>query len=310
MNELVIFHKQLGDTVLLEPVLRKIALANGHPVQLLCPSQFAPLVDLMPHTHMAKGKERWMPDRVSAYDWGGRTTRAAAITLCRDKRLLISYPFFVKRRHHWVFNEVTLEPYLDRYISRYYWESTKKESPMNDFSPTRLDAPPEDWKPNFFKPEPYILFNPVSAWKRKCYSVDCWVEVFGALAKSGLERVLMTGGDDDWQRQHCAEIAARSPLQIEDVSGVTSLREYLYLISRANRVLCVDGAAAHLARAFGRPCLTIFGPSPRKIWHMEDELNLAVDASYYSDETRPEACIIPASDIIHTFARLATGTST
>ncbi len=308
MNELVIFHKQLGDTVLLEPTLRKIALANGHSVQLLCPSQFAPLIELMPHTHMAKGKGRWMPDRVRAYDWGGRTTRAAAITLCRDKRLLISYPFYIKRRHHWVFNQVTIEPFLDRYISRYYWECTKTENPVNDFSPTRLDMPPEDWKPKFLTPEPYILFNPVSAWKRKCYSVDSWVEVFSALAKSGIARVLMTGGDVDWQRQHCAEIAAKSLMQIEDVSGRTSLRGYLYLISRANHVLCVDGAAAHLARAFGRPCLTVFGPTPRNIWHQEDAINLAVDASNYSAEYRPDTHIIPPIDVVRAFNLLVSGT--
>ena len=44
MGELVILHKQLGDTVLLEPVLRKIAHLTGERVHLLCPPQWRPLI--------------------------------------------------------------------------------------------------------------------------------------------------------------------------------------------------------------------------------------------------------------------------
>jgi hypothetical protein len=46
---LVIFHKQLGDLILLEPALRRLARANGHSVDLITRSGFQPLGSLMPH---------------------------------------------------------------------------------------------------------------------------------------------------------------------------------------------------------------------------------------------------------------------
>jgi hypothetical protein len=46
MSRLVIFNKQLGDTVLLEPVLRRHAQAAGGLVELICPAALAPLIEL------------------------------------------------------------------------------------------------------------------------------------------------------------------------------------------------------------------------------------------------------------------------
>jgi hypothetical protein len=106
MGELVILHKQLGDTVLLEPVLRKIAHFTGERVHLLCPPQWRPIIELMPHTQFATGKRRWMPDRLRALDSGGRTTRAAAFTFCREKVLLVPEPGWVTRTHSAVYSQI------------------------------------------------------------------------------------------------------------------------------------------------------------------------------------------------------------
>jgi len=300
MSELVIFHKQLGDTVLLEPVLRKLAEASGAQVELLCPRQFAPVIELMPHTRLAAGRSRWFPDRLWAYDWGGKTTRAAAITFCREKHLLIPNADWVTRLHRMVFSHVQVEPYLDRYISGYFWDHTGAGTVKTEFTPVKLELPPEEWRSQMRIEEPYMLLNPVSAWKRKSYDAEKWGDVLIGVRDLGFSRVLMTGGTDEWQREHCMQImaaAAARSVTVTDISGKTDLKEFLYIISRAKMVLCVDGAAAHLARGFRVPCVTIFGPSYRKIWHQTDEKNLCVYAFDHSDELRPNAASIPVEAV-------------
>lgn len=273
MSELVIFHKQLGDTVLLEPVLRKLAAASGGQVELLCPRQFAPVIELMPHTRLAAGRGRWFPDRLWAYDWGGKTTRAAALTFCREKHLLIPNADYAVGWRRRVFSAVNVEAYAGRYVAQYLWDHTPVAG-TSAFAPPLLAPPPQGWMPSGYTPDPYILLNPVSAWKRKSYEPGKWVEVLAQVSDRGFSRVVLTGGTDDWQREHCALItegAVKNGIQVEDFTGRTTLREFLFLIAHAAAVLCVDGAAAHVARAFQVPCVTLFGPSYRWLWHLDGD---------------------------------------
>ncbi|MDH4455380.1 MAG: glycosyltransferase family 9 protein [Verrucomicrobiota bacterium] len=309
MSDLVLFHKQLGDTVLLEPVLRKLAAASGEQVHLLCPRQMEPLVSLMPHTRMAAGRGRWLPDRVWAYDWSGRSTRAAALTLCREKHLLIPNPSWVTRKHRWFFSRVHAEPYLGRYLARYFWDHTEVDAGGLPFSMPQLALPPAEWQPadaDLAQPG-YVLLNPVSAWKRKCYDAPKWAAVLKGAHDLGCYRVVMTGGKESWQMEHCASIvehASRLGLTVTDASGRTSLQGYMHLISRASMVFCIDGAAAHLARAFGVPCLTLFGPTLRWQWHAEDKTNIALDATPYSTDPRPPTSLIPVEKVLEALQRI------
>lgn len=308
MSALVVFHKQLGDTVLLEPVLRKLAAASGGQVSLVCSRNLEPLISLMPHTRLAAGRQRWLPDCLWAYDWGSRTIRASLPTLCRDKHLVIPNPLWVRFMHRRVFRQIHPEPYEDRYISRYFWDVTSVAGGEGVFTPVRLESPPAGWAAPDWRNEPYLLLNPVSAWKRKNYDAPKWARVLAHVRSLGLPRVVMSGGTDDWQREHCAEIAAAAAalgVAVEDISGRTTLPQFMHLVSRARMVLCVDGAAAHLARGFSVPCVTIFGPSYRSMWHLEDALNAALDASDFSSEQRPSATLVPPEAVMAAVTRLA-----
>ncbi|MBE7498375.1 MAG: hypothetical protein HS117_25840 [Verrucomicrobiaceae bacterium] len=299
MGDLVIFHKQLGDTVLLEPVLRKIALASGQPVQLLCPASLHSLLALMPHTSPVQGRHRWLPDRLWAFDWGGRTTRASAVTFCREKHLLIPNRDWVTRAHRAIFSEVHVKPYLDRYIARYMWDETPVPEPPGGFEPPVLEKPPADWTREGLCPEePFLLFNPVSAWQRKCYEPAKWAPALRCAHELGLKRIVMTGGMEPWHYEHCAQIAKEAGVELTDVSGMTNLPEFMHLISRARMVLCVDGAASHLARGFGVPSVTLFGPSYTWMWHLADPRHLAVDASDFSAEPRPPTSVVPPEKVV------------
>jgi len=308
LSLLVIFHKQLGDIVLLEPVLRKLAEASGEQVELLCPRQFAPVIELMPHTRLAAGRGRWFPDRLWAYDWGGKTTRAAAITFCREKHLLIPPSRdWVKWSHRRVFSSIQVQLYNDRYIAKYFWDHTESALTDSVYGQPRLELPSLAWRPKNWVEEPFLLLNAVSAWKRKCYDAQKWGRVLHGVRELGYSKVRMTGGTEDWQRAHCAEIvaaAAEHKVEVTDISGGTSLREFLFMVSRASAVLCIDGAASHLARAFQVPCVTLFGPSYREIWHHQDSLNLALAAGDYCEETKPSPAHIPADLVVDAMRRV------
>lgn len=260
MGELVILHKQLGDTVLLEPVLRKIALVTGERVHLLCPPQWRPLIELMPHTQFATGKRRWMPDSLRAFDPGGRTTRAAAFTFCRDKTLLVPEASWVSRTHRAIYSRLDVIAPGRRDLARWLWDATLAEI-STGYEPPVLERPPEDWTREGLCPaEPFLLLHPVTTSSTKACEPAQWATLLRAAHDFGLKRILITGGMDPWHYEHCARIAQQAKelgVAVEDVSGMTMLPEFLHLLSRARLVLSVDGAASHLARAFDVPSLTL-----------------------------------------------------
>jgi ADP-heptose:LPS heptosyltransferase len=292
MSNLVIMNKQLGDTLMLEPVLRKLAEASGTPSHLLCPEAFAPLIDLFPHTHWARGRERFFPSSVWAYDGSSRTTGASLLARGRAKTLLLSSTDPVRWSHRLVYHRIEVEAYAERYRARYFWDHTPGIS-GSVYSPPTLLSPPSDWALTGFEGSNPVVINPVSAWKRKSYPIGRWFEVLDQLQASGLRRMVLTGSSLDWHRDTCQKIAERYP-GLVDLSGRTSLRQFIHLIFSARLVVTVDGAAAHLAAAFRRPHVVLFGPSLPNYWYEPREESRCLRASDYVAERRPSLDFIPA----------------
>jgi len=46
-----------------------------------------------------------------------------------------------------------------------------------------------------------------------------------------------------------------------DLTGKTTLQELIVCVKKAKMVLCLDSCIAHIASAFGTPCITLFGPT-------------------------------------------------
>lgn len=260
MGELVILHKQLGDTVLLEPVLRKIAHLTGERVHLLCPPQWRPLLDLMPHTRFATGKSRWMPDRLRAFDSSGRSTRAAGFTFCREKVLLVPELGWVTRSHRAIYSRIDAIAPGRRDPARWMWDAVGTDSGPR-YEPPVLERPPEDWTRDGLCPaEPFLLLHPVTTSPTKACQPAQWAALLRIAHDLGLKRILVSGGMEPWHYEHCARIASATKelgVSIEDVSGTTIVPEFLHLLSRARLVMSVDGAASHLAKALNVPSLTL-----------------------------------------------------
>ena len=91
-----------------------------------------------------------------------------------------------------------------------------------------------------------------------------FAEVGSRLAESG-HRVVLTGSAAE--RARAQAVAAQAGLSEEAVlAGRLSLGEFIALVAGARLVVSADTGAAHLATAYRRPSVVLFGPAPPERW--------------------------------------------
>ncbi len=234
---------------------------NGH----------ADLVKLMPGVKFVKGTA-FSPAR-SLYCFDPLSKSAFRSFLAPVlKRYLIRPEQAELRWYHPIIFSRPANPELgDSYVAEYFWTNTPVPA-RGPFRPPVLSRPPDDWAPPGWKTGEFILVNPTSGWKKKMWTVDGWAAVLRSIG-SGCPFVITHAGSE-WQTAHCEGIALATGAAIRQ----TSLRQFLWLCANARAVLSVDGAASHLAAAFGVKCFTVFGPSNLAQWHRPAPGHIAFQA--------------------------------
>jgi hypothetical protein len=148
---LVIFHKQLGDLVLLEPALRCLAHANGHTVDLITRSGFRPLDSLMPHVSFRSKPNAKIYDTLWCFDDRRKSTFYSLLSRARQKHLLAINPGASIQWYHSKIFQTIQAPDLSRsHISEYYWKHTLGDD--RNFRPPELRPPPKEWAFRFHLP--------------------------------------------------------------------------------------------------------------------------------------------------------------
>jgi len=109
--------------------------------------------------------------------------------------------------------------------------------------------------------EPFILIHPTSRWKFKCY--PRMRAVVEELCKEG-KRVVLTSGPDK-EELAMVETIARG-LNVEVLSGKTSLKELGALIGLSSLLVCVDSVPLHMASALKKAVVVLFGPTSDITW--------------------------------------------
>jgi ADP-heptose:LPS heptosyltransferase len=108
------------------------------------------------------------------------------------------------------------------------------------------------------------LIHPGAASEARRWPVERWVEVARAERRLG-RTVIVTGGPDEVDRAR--RVAAGGGVPSTHVyAGRTNLRELAALVAAAGRVVCGDTGVAHLATAYRRPSVVLFGPTPPSAW--------------------------------------------
>lgn len=294
---LVIYNKQLGDVLLLEPALYKLASNGMCDVMLATRPAFLPMIQLMDHVRLASDKFFRKASKVISFDPRSRACLMSLTTCASEKRLVVSNSRHI-RPWHPLFFPTRCEVVSDslNYRAEYFFNMVEQESSII-FRPPKLKRPPCDWHPQSL-PENYVLLHLTSAWRRKSWLAESWVKTINELSRQGWGPFVITGGAAEWEIEYVQGIVNSVDAEIINISGSTSLSQYLSVIANAKILLCVDGSSSHIASAFGTPCVTLFGPSNSLHWHYPTREAVAIDARKFSADPRPSTSCIPVESVI------------
>ncbi len=109
-----------------------------------------------------------------------------------------------------------------------------------------------------------VVVHVGAAYGSRLWPVERFAEVARSLAASG-HRILFTGSEKE--RPRALAVADAAGLAEDTVAaGTLPLDEFAGLISGAALVISADTGAAHLASAYARPSVVLFGPAPPSEW--------------------------------------------
>ncbi len=113
---------------------------------------------------------------------------------------------------------------------------------------------------------PYAVMHPVSRWKRKAWPAERWIEIGRELSTMGLSLVISSGPDPE-EIALTNEICMGLKSSAVSTRGQLSWRELAQTLAQASLFVGLDTAAMHLAAACQCPVVALFGPSIEHHWH-------------------------------------------
>jgi ADP-heptose:LPS heptosyltransferase len=145
------------------------------------------------------------------------------------------------------------------------------------------------------------LIHPGASSESRRWPVERWTEVARAEQRLG-HAVVLTGGPDEVARTRAIADAAGVP-STHVYAGRTSLRELAALVAAAGRVVCGDTGIAHLATAYRRPSVVLFGPVAPTAWGPPERpyhrvLWSGTVGDPHADRVDPGLLAIPAERVI------------
>jgi ADP-heptose:LPS heptosyltransferase len=128
-----------------------------------------------------------------------------------------------------------------------------------DPSRLRLAPPPPDPRA-----DGAVVLHPGAKDAARRWPPERWAAVARALGDGGA-RVVVTGGSGERAiAERVASLAALPPRAV--LAGRTDVWELARLVAGAALVLAGDTGVGHLATAYGRPSVLLFGPTPPAAW--------------------------------------------
>lgn len=145
------------------------------------------------------------------------------------------------------------------------------------------------------------LIHPGASSESRRWPVERWIAVARAERRLG-RSIVITGGPDEIDRARAVAEAAGVP-QTHVFAGRTSLRELAAIVAAAGRVVCGDTGVAHLASAYRRPSVVLFGPIAPTVWGPPQRpyhrvLWSGTTGDPHADRVDPGLLAIPAERVI------------
>lgn len=103
----------------------------------------------------------------------------------------------------------------------------------------------------------YLVCAPTTRWDTKQYPLRHWRKVVSSLSER-MSVVLVAPVED---RDFCRQIADGAGDNVLELSGKTSIGQFVGIIASSSGVVCCDSAAKFIAPATGKCAVTLMGPT-------------------------------------------------
>ncbi len=296
---LVIQLKRLGDVILTTPALSELRkLYPQAHITLLLDHHSAAVAPAI-----ADVNEVWIYNRNASFnlwfdlvrrgfdlclDFTGND-RSALVSFLSKAAQRVGFSFVAKRAaRSWVYTRLVQSPVRERHTADHYRDLIRS---VGDFIPEggislrltdAVERSAETLRQEIGVPDDYFVVHPGAARPEKYWLADRWAAVIRHAQTRLRLPCLLTGGHDPAELGHIGDILARS----RDTSSIFNLAGKVdFLLSaaiiREGAVFAgVDTAAAHVASAFQRPELVLFGPTNPFHWHPLHASAVVVRAGY------------------------------
>ena len=256
---LVAHHLLLGDTLMLTPLLKK--LATRYPqaeIAMTVPDAIAPLYATRPYGVRALPFDPWRRAtelyREPPFDLAlvPGDNRYAWLAAAMRARWIVA--FGGDRPAHKSWQVDWLVSYPDRPAA---WSDMAAQlvdgPPPAAYRPAEWPAPP---CADFERPAaPYAVLHVGASSPLKLWAPDRWRRIAHDLAARGIAPVWSAGANET------ALAAAVDPRQhFPSVAGQLDLAQLWHLLAGARLLVAPDTGVAHLGRIVGVPTVTLFGP--------------------------------------------------
>lgn len=179
-----------------------------------------------------------------------------------------------------------------------------------------IDSDPLDYRlnrPSVPSPRPgATVIHVGAAYGSRLWPVERFADVAVALTAAGHEVVLTGGASERGRAEETAALANLKGANLDDglLAGRQGLAEFAATIAEARLVVSADTGAAHLASAYGRPSVVLFGPAPVEEWGPPPGPHVVLTAvelrrgDVFSTDPDPALLAVSVSEVVEAVERL------
>jgi ADP-heptose:LPS heptosyltransferase len=320
MNSILVVQlKRLGDLILTTPALNalrkifpeaQITLLIDHHSAELAPA-IADVNEVLIYNRNASFN-LWLDLARRGFDLCLDFTgndRSALVSFLSKAAQRVGFSFVAKRAiRSWVYTDLvqsvvrekhTVDHYLD--LVRSLGDSGSAAGRVSLDLPDSVERSAETLRREIGLPARYFVVHPGSARPDKYWLADRWKAVIAHAQKRLGIPCLITGGRNPAELQHVRDILAGTYHRstIFNLAGKVDFLLSAAMIRGATLFVGVDTATAHLASAFRRPELVLFGPTNPFHWHPMHPHAAVVRAGFEGplDHFEPRQKALPMSEL-------------
>ncbi len=284
---LVAHHLFLGDTLMLAPLLAKLARRYpGAEIVMAVPEPFVPLFATRPYGVRAVGWSPYAPQRSTLFGAPGfdlgivpGDNRYSWLARALGARWIVAFAGDRPAYKDWPVDE--LLPYPDAPAA---WGDMTAGlvpgPPPEPFDTSQWPAPP--CRPFVAPSGAYAVLHVGASSPLKLWPPAQWRNLADALARRGFEVVWSAGRGEDRIVEQCDPSR-----RFVSYAGSLDLPQLWHLLAGAQLVVCPDTGVAHLGRITGAPTAALFGPGSATICGAGDFWRRV---SYRAVTVEPFAC--------------------